>query len=140
MKYVSVEEYLNKIKYEDLTYEQQCNVNTLIPKVNLLLEKFGEYRKVNSGFRTTEDHLRIYKEINDKRKAKGLEPVKIPMSSKHLYASAIDLEDSNSKLYNFCKNNVKILEELGIWCEERQGGWLHCQIFPPKSGSRFFNP
>lgn len=136
-QYISVNEYLmDRAKLEDLTPEQQANLNTLIPKVNELLERFGEYRKCNSGFRSMSDHLRIYKEkgITDKSK--------IPMNSWHLKAGAIDLEDKNRKLTKWCQKNVSILEELELWCEHPDAtpSWLHIQIAPPKSGKRFFNP
>lgn len=115
---------MGRVKVEDLTDEQTRNVNTLIPKVNELLEAFGEYRVVNSGIRTPA--------IN---KAAGGKP-----ASKHLICAAVDLEDKDAKLYKFCKANEALLKVLGLWCEERQGGWLHIQCIPPKSGKRFFNP
>lgn len=141
MEYVSVVEYLmGRIKLKDLSDEQVANMNTLIPRVNQLLEKFGEKRAVESGFRSKADHERIYNEINAKRKLQNLPPVKIPWKSNHLVAAAIDLEDKDAKLYNFARANEKLLKELGLWCEERMGGWLHMQCIPPKSGRRFFLP
>jgi hypothetical protein len=143
MKYISVYEYLmGRAKIEDLTDEQLANMNTLIPKVNELLEKFGEYKKCNSGFRSINDHLRIYKEINEKRKKQGKPEVKVPMSSSHLKAAAIDLEDKNDKLKNWILKNVHVLEELDLYCESfsHTDTWVHLQIFKPKSGNRFFIP
>ena len=141
MQYISVVEYLmGRAKLDDLDKEIVANINTLIPKVNELLEKFGEYRRCNSGIRLVTDQIRIYKEKNEARKKQGLPPVTVPMGSCHLKGAAIDLEDANGKLYKWCKDNIKILEQLGLYCEERQGGWLHVQIFAPKSGRRFFNP
>lgn len=125
MEYVSVTEYLmGRIRVADLSDEQVANMNTLIPKVNEFLEKFGEKREVNSGYRSAE--------IN---KASGG-----AKKSKHMICAAIDLEDKDAKLYNFARANEKLLKEIGLWCEERQGGWLHMQCIAPKSGRRFFLP
>ncbi len=125
MEFISVYDYLmGRIKMADLSEEQVSNMNTLIPKINMFLEAFGAYRKVNSGYRSPE----INKAEGGKKK------------SNHLICSAIDLEDADAKLYNFARANEKLLKELGLWCEERQGGWLHMQCVSPKSGKRFFLP
>lgn len=140
MRYISVLEYLqSRAKMSDLPPEQVANLNTIVPRANELLETFGEYRGVNSGYRRLEDHLRIYKEKARKARV-PFDVSKVPMGSGHLTCRAIDLEDKDGRLYKFCKNNIPLLEKIGLWCEERQGGWLHCQIFKPRSGKRFFNP
>lgn len=141
MEYVSVINYLGTdAKLEDLPDEHVRNVNTLVPKINEFLEAFGSYREIASGYRTKAHHERVYAEINTKRAKQKLPLVSIPWGSKHLVGAAIDLEDKDAKLYNFTRANVKLLESLGLWCEERQGGWLHVQCYPPKSGKRFFIP
>lgn len=121
-------EYLmGRTTVDQLTQEQLNNLNTLIPNINDLLERFGEYRKCNSGFRSLEDQKRI----NPKS-----------MSSKHLYCAAIDLEDKNNKLKEWILNNIKILEDLNLWCEDFSytPTWVHLQCIPPKSKNRFFKP
>lgn len=126
MKYISVLEYLmGRAELYSLPKDIIGNINTIVPKANELLEKFGSYRKVNSGYRTLEDQLRI----NPKSP-----------KSKHTIGGAVDLEDADGKLNLFCKNNEKLLVELGLWCEERQGGWQHIQIFAPSSSKRWFKP
>lgn len=115
---------MGRVKIEDLTDEQTRNMNALVPRVNDLLDAFGEYRGVNSGIRTPE--------IN--KAAGGKE------HSNHLVAAACDLEDADGRLYKWAKANENVLAAIGLWCEERQGGWLHVQCVPPKSGKRFFNP
>lgn len=125
MEFISVNEYLmGRIKMADLTAEQVGNMNTLIPAVNQFLERFGEKRAVNSGYRSPE----INQASGGKKK------------SNHLICAAVDLEDKDARLYNFARANEKILKELGLWCEERMGGWLHMQCVSPKSGKRFFLP
>lgn len=128
MKYISVDEYLQgRAKLEDLPDETISNINTLIPKINDLLEKFGEYRKVNSGYRTIEDQKRI----NPKS-----------MKSRHLTGQAIDISDENGKFQKWILNNIKIIEELDLYFEDFSytKNWVHCQIIKPKSGKRFFIP
>jgi trimethylamine:corrinoid methyltransferase-like protein len=119
-----------------------ANVNILVPRINDLLERFGEYRAVTSGIRTMADHTRIYKEINAKRKAQGLPERPVPMSSKHLSCEAVDLEDANDKLKNWCMKNLDILEEIGLWMEHPSATdtWCHLQCVAPKSGNRVFYP
>lgn len=126
MKFISIDDYLmGRIKIENMSPEWVGNMNTLIPKINDLLEKFGEYRKCNSGFRTQDDQMRINP--------------KAP-NSNHCIAAAIDLFDANGELHTFLKLNPKVLEDLDLFCEERQGSWQHLQIIRPKSGHRWFNP
>lgn len=115
---------MGRINVADLSPEQVGNMNTLIPRVNMFLEKFGEKRAVTSGYRSPE----INKASGGKKK------------SNHLICAAIDLEDADAKLYNFARANEALLAELGLWCEERQGGWLHMQCVAPKSGHHFFLP
>jgi hypothetical protein len=57
-----------------------------------------------------------------------------------MQCAAVDLEDKDGKLYYFAMENIPLLEELGLYCETRQGPWLHLQCKPPKSGRRFFHP
>lgn len=126
MKYISVSEFLqHKFKLTDLSPELIVNTNTIITRTNDLLERFGEFRNCNSGYRTQEDQMRINP--------------KAP-NSKHLLCLAIDLEDRDGKLNNYCKKNPKVLEDIGLWCEERQGNWQHLQAVPPASGKRWFFP
>lgn len=125
MTYVSVTEFLmGRIEPSKLSQEQLANMNTLIPKINDFLEAFGEKRAVNSGYRSSEANA-----------AAGGKP-----KSNHLICAAIDLSDVDAKLYNFARKNEALMEKLGLWCEERQGNWLHCQCVAPKSGKRFFLP
>jgi hypothetical protein len=143
MDFVSVDEYLmNRGSLEELSDEIVRNINTLIPRVNELLERFGEKRNVTSGLRRMEDHIRIYEEINAKRRAKGLPEQKVPMGSKHLIGAAIDLEDKNDKLKEFCVKNTHILKELGLYMEDPSATdtWCHLQCIPPGSGKTVFRP
>ncbi len=146
---ISVEEYLmGRATLETLPDETVRNINTLIPKVNDLLEAFyttfpnEPKHDVSSGIRTKEDHIRIYEEINTKRKAKNLPALSIPWGSKHLTGAAVDIEDKTDKFKNWILLNVKMLEDLGLYCEafSHTDTWVHIQCISPKSGNRFFVP
>lgn len=128
MQYVSVEEYLmGRAKQEELSDELKANMNMLIPRANDLLEKFGGYRKVNSGYRRQAD--------NDATSNAA-------KKSKHLICAAVDLEDADGKLKAFCMSNLNILKDLGLWMEAGAStpSWCHLQCIPPKSGNRVFLP
>lgn len=123
---ISVTEYLmGRATIPDLTPEQVANLNTIVPRANEFLEAFGKPRAVTSGYRRPEDN------------AKVPQP---KLKSKHLICAAVDLEDKDAELYRFARANIPLLEKTGLWCEERQGSWLHLQCFPPASGKRFFIP
>lgn len=131
---ISFKELLSGNLITDLSIAQQHNMEDLLVAVNKLRAAWGKPLRVTSGFRTMQDHLRIYsqKGITDK--------AKIPMGSKHLSGLAVDFADPDGSLYAWAYANPTLLAEWGIWCEADTKGWLHCQIAPPKSGSRFFKP
>lgn len=125
MRFITVEEYLmGRATIDDLTFEQASEMHGLIQTVNRLLEAFGEFRKVNSGYRREVDNL-----------AAGGSP-----KSKHLTCQAIDLEDKNGKLKTFCQPDV--LADFNLYMEHPDAtiSWIHLQTVPPKSGSRVFKP
>lgn len=64
------------------------------------------------------------------------------LGSSHLYGAAVDVKDPNGDLAKWVKANKSKLEECGLWCENPQytKGWVHFQIYAPKSMNRFFNP
>lgn len=128
MTFISMQDFLmGRTKLEDLTPEQLGNANTIVPKANELLEKFGEFRKCNSGFRSAADQMRINP--------------KAPHSA-HTQACAIDLEDADGKLKAWLKANLNVLDELNLYMEAPSSTptWVHIQAIPPKSGHRIFIP
>lgn len=118
---------MQRATLDTLTPEQVGNANTIVPRVNQLLDAFGEYRNCNSGFRTQEDQMRINP--------------KAPNSA-HTKACAIDLEDKDRALTHFCLNNLPVLEKIGLWMESPDATptWTHLQCYAPKSGNRVFIP
>jgi len=140
--YISVLDYLGSNSLSDLSKEHLGNVNSLIPAVNDVLNKFGEGRKITSGYRSMDDHIRIYDDINKKRKAKSLPELKIPTGSAHLAGLAVDLQDSDGKLDQWCLDNIDWLTEKGLYIEHPTAtvGWCHIQLRKPKSGNNPFHP
>lgn len=131
-----MDELLKGTKLESLPKEHQDNLKILLEKVNKIRTAYNKPMTITSGYRSMDDHLRIYKEkgITDKSK--------IPMQSRHLYGLACDISDPKQELQKWIKSNIKLLEDVGLWCEDFSAtkNWVHFQIVPPKSGSRFFLP
>ncbi len=120
----------------DIPIEHQHNLEDLLKKINQIRTAYNVPMVVTSGYRSMQDHLRIYsqKGITDKSK--------IPMKSKHLYGQAVDIADADGKLKAWVLKNVTLLESVGLWCEDfsTTTTWVHFQILPPGSGKRFFMP
>lgn len=118
-----------------LTPTLEANLKAYLEKINKFRAAYARPMICTSGLRSLEDHKRIYRE-----KAKGNATYRIPMGSKHLSAQAADFADPDGKLMQFCKDNVPLLEAIGLWIEEGTVGWVHLQSVPPGSGRRFFKP
>jgi len=133
---ISMEELLSGAKLEDQSADIQNNLKILLDKVNQVRSAWNKPMTVTSGLRDMKHHLEIYA-------AKGItDPSKIPMKSKHLYGQACDISDSNKELQKWCLANVSKLEQIGLWMEDfgATPNWVHFQIVPPQSGSRYFKP
>jgi hypothetical protein len=116
------------LHYTDaLTPEIEGNALELIDRVNLLLDSFGETRKVNSGWRPPE--------VNAKT-------VGAALKSKHMTGRAVDLADPDGDLDQWCLENENELVRLQLWQEHPAAtkGWCHLQSVPPKSNRRCFYP
>lgn len=140
--YISIQEYLGSSQLSDLSKELIGNANSLIPAVNDVLNKFGEGRRITSGYRSLDKHLDIYERINKKRVAEGLPKTPVPMGSAHLSCLAVDLEDVDGRLDQWCLDNIDWLTEKGLYIEEpaKTKNWCHIQLRKPKSGNNPFNP
>lgn len=64
------------------------------------------------------------------------------MGSCHLYGAAVDISDPDGKLATWLRNRQSLLAENGLWMEHPAytKGWVHLQIYSPKSGNRLFFP
>lgn len=133
---ITINELLsNQAKFEDLDKDIQANLNELFLKVNIVRKEYGKPMIVTSGLRTKKHHLEIYAR-------KGIYPPKVPMKSNHLFGRAVDFADGDGKLKKWILENIKLMEEIGLYMEDFAATktWVHFQINPPKSGNRFFKP
>jgi LAS superfamily LD-carboxypeptidase LdcB len=138
---ISLQEILKTVKLEDQPEDVQENLAVLLEKINKVRSKYAKPMKVTSGFRSMQDHLRIYKEKAGKE-GKPFDQTKVPMKSKHLSGQAVDIYDPAKDLQKWCKENESFLESVGIWMEDFSAtpNWVHFQTVPPKSGKRWFLP
>ena len=116
----------------DFTPTLEANAERIVPIANELLTEFGEFRKVTSGWRPPAYNA------------------KVPGASKsslHMTCQAIDIEDADGELDDWCMSNEgeNVLKRLGLWHEHpsstrgtNNDGWCHVQTRPPGSGNRHF--
>lgn len=103
------------------------NLQMLLAILNVIRDKYGKPMIINSGLRSDADQKRINP--------------KAP-KSKHLTGQAADIKDVNSDFWNWCMKNMDLMEELGVYFEDKKSTpvWVHVQIVPPKSSKRIFIP
>mgnify|MGYP002067285768 CR=1 FL=1 len=132
---LTMEELLKGTELTTLDKVKQDNLFELLAKINQIRTAWGKPMTVTSGFRSMQDHLRIYKE-------KGItDTKKIPMASNHLSGRAVDISDPDGSLMAWCQMNESLLVGFGLWCEEPDSQKrVHFQTVAPKSGRRFFTP
>jgi len=113
----------------DLTPEIEKNAALTIKLANVLLARFGEGRHVNSGWRPPS--------INAATPGAA-------RKSLHMTGQAIDLEDGDGLLDDWCMSDFGLaqLADIGLWLEHPSStkGWCHLQVVPPRSGKRVFYP
>lgn len=111
----------------DMTSDIRLLSEITVARANALLNRFGEQRRVNSGWRPP---------------AINAATTGAAVNSKHMTGQAIDLADPEGDLDEWCLAHLEILEAIGLWQEHPAStkGWCHVQIVPPKSGNRVFYP
>lgn len=131
---ISMSELLGSHNIADVSHSDQLNLEELKKRINAFRDVYGKPMQVTSGYRFLQDHLRIYSE-------KGISRDKIPMGSAHLKGCAVDISDKDGSLMKYCRDNVPLLEKIGLWVEDDPSTpRVHFQTYPPKSGNRFFKP
>ena len=112
-----------------LTPQIEKNAALTVQLANALLARFGQGRKVNSGWRPPAFNATV--------------PNAAP-NSKHMTGQAIDLADPEGDLDDWLmsQEGQQAMTELGLWHEHPAAtkGWAHIQTVPPKSGRRTFYP
>jgi hypothetical protein len=129
---------MNPKGYE-LTEEQEKNQEDLHKAINVVRKAYGKAMYVTSGVRDMQHHKNIYL-------IQGWKEVDIPMGSAHLIGLGIDVADTDGKLWAWCLDNLKLLQEQGLyledvrWTRSAKSGWVHFQLRAPASGKRIFIP
>jgi hypothetical protein len=110
-----------------LTEEQEQWQQVLFVAINKVRSAYGKPMIVNSGVRSMQDQMRINPSAP---------------KSKHLLGAAVDISDKDGQLWDWCMKNIKVLEEAGLYLEDKKATptWVHFQCIPPKSGRRIFIP
>lgn len=130
-------EELNPKEFK-VTEEQAKNLAILCERLNKVRKAWGKPMYITSGFRSEADHRRIYQQ---KAAREGKKVIRIPMGSQHLKGAAADVFDPKGELTRWLKANPNILVKAELWCEDDDSTpRVHFQIYPPKSGARWFKP
>lgn len=143
---ISLDEICKPDIFNKVPVDHQLNMAHLHYAANSLRSHYKKPLTVSSGYRTLEDHKRIYEKINVKRINDGLQMISAPMGSQHLIGSALDLYDPTFQIKNWIVDHLELAERLDIYFEDFDatggvgGGWLHMQLWSPASGKRFFKP
>lgn len=132
---ISMDEIVGKNDPALIPVDHRVNLFRLHYVSNYIRRLWDHPMVVTSGYRTLEDHRRIYRE-------KNIPEDKIPMKSCHLIGAALDISDPHQKLQEWICDHLHIIEEVGVYLEmfSSTPTWVHMQIFPPKSLNRFFEP
>lgn len=119
---ISREEYLQG---KDLPANLEANLIESLRRWNLFRALYGLPMIVDSGFRTMEDHLRIYRQ----KLGTHFDISKVPMNSAHLSAQACDFADADGSLKNWIASNPGVLESCDLYMEDPAStpSWVHLQ-------------
>lgn len=106
--------------------EQEANSTILVSKANQLQKILQHPFTISSGFRSEEHNKRVG----------GSE------TSLHKLFAAVDILDPDSWIAKILVEKSFLLEELDLYMEHPKytKGYVHLQIFPPKSRRRIFPP
>lgn len=121
---------LNSHQYPTTT-EIDDNLAILLDKMNQVRTAWGNPMIVTSGLRSQAQQ--------DSLIAAGISNAP---KSKHLTGQACDIADSDRSLTQWVKDNMDLMEQIGLWFEDfdHTPTWVHFQIIAPGSGNRVFIP
>lgn len=132
---------------------EQCK--DLTDRVNIIRAAWGKAMSTSSGVRTWAEHIRIYKQLAEKKRHPFVDGIfkeeLVPKKSKHLEivtdCAAVDVPDKGLLLTTWLKETPEgkaALEEADLFCEEGNVDWVHFQNKPfgsyKKGGTRWFKP
>ena len=111
----------------DYTKEVSDNIDKLLIPLNKFREAYGKAMTVSSGWRPPS--------INASTPGAA-------KRSNHMLGLACDFKDTDGSLDKWCMDNLKLLEQFGLYLEHPDStpGWCHLQCISPKSGNRVFKP
>ena len=125
---ITVKEYLmgRDSKYP-LPPQVVVNAAKLLDKVHALLADARISRVISSGWRPAEFNATVPGAAK---------------TSKHITGDAVDLEDRDGKLKEWCVFNLDKLKLLDLYMEDPASTptWVHLQQIAPKSGKQIFKP
>lgn len=111
----------------------ESNLLTLQNRLNKLREIWGKPMIVTSGLRSEDQQKNLIKS-----------GASTATKSRHLIGAAADISDPEGELKEWLlkPENGWVLETCQLWCEhwDSTPTWVHFQICPPASGSRWFKP
>lgn len=131
MPIVTIEQYWmgrDKQYPNDLTPEVVQNAKELLAKVNLFLKEIGvDKATVSSGWRPAGLNAGV---------------AGAATKSNHIIGKAIDLRDTDGKLWEKVAANLHVAQRLGLYFEDKRytPTWTHIQSVPPKSKKRVYIP
>ena len=125
---ITYKELLHGNMLSDVPIADQHNLEELLKRINVVRRIWGAPMIVTSGYRTWNQHAKIYSNSIP------------PKGSQHLIGCAVDIADPKGEIKAWLKKIPSVLEEAELYCEEGTEGWVHFQMNPPKSKKRWFNP
>ena len=119
----------------EISKEHEANVYQLLYKLNAIRFQSDIPMRITSGYRTPQHHRNVYQ-------AKGIPEDKIPWGSMHLIGAAADIIDPHERLQKWISENITFIETIDLYFESFSStpNYVHAQIYPPASRSRFFLP
>jgi hypothetical protein len=112
---------------DEYTQEISDNLDQLLIPLNKIRDAWGSPMTVNSGWRPAA--------IN------AATPGAAPQS-KHMEGLAADISDPGGVLWTWVLENLQLLKDLNLFCEDRRWTptWVHFGLGQPSSGHRIFVP
>ncbi len=110
---------------DDYTEQISDNLDDLLVRINVIRTAYNKPMIVSSGFRPPS--------IN--AGTPGAAP-----HSNHMLGLAVDIQDLDGALWNWCMQNLQLFKDNGLYLEDRRWtkGWCHWQSIKPGSGKRIF--
>ena len=120
---VTAKEYLKNHDISKLSLEQINNMCRLLLAVNQVRQLYKVPMRVSSGWRPPEYNKKVNGAAN----------------SPHISCEAIDIFDPKQDFKHWILQNIKIMEDLGLWIEnfDQTPSWVHLDIRP--RATRIFN-